>query len=92
MARAVGRKIVVYPEALQVLQESGLFQGIEATERELDWAGILREELGGFSGAFLQLPRDGHDAGFDSIEACHQPVAYRGVFSPEERRYRVSRG
>src|SRR6516165_11580076 len=98
MVLAVGREIVVYPELLQVPQECGLFRGIEATERELYWAGILREEFGGISGTSLQLPPDGHDAGFDRIEARLQRVAYRSVFSPEpvsraqiERRYRAFR-
>jgi hypothetical protein len=69
MVLAVDREIVVYPEPLQVMQECGLFRGIEATERELYWAGILREEFGGAGGASLQLPPNGHDACFDSIEA-----------------------
>jgi hypothetical protein len=55
MVLAVGREIAVYPELLQVMQECGLFRGIEDTEREL-YAGILREEFGGTSGASLQLP------------------------------------
>ncbi len=56
MVLAVGREIVVYPELLQVMQECGLFRGIEATEHELYWAGTLREEFGGTSGASsLQL-------------------------------------
>jgi hypothetical protein len=62
MVLAGGCEIVVYPELLQVMQECGLFQGIEATERELYWAGILREEFSGTSGASLQLPPNGHDA------------------------------
>jgi hypothetical protein len=85
---AVGREIVVYPELLQVMQEGGLFRGIEATESDLYWADILREEFGGTSSASLQLPPNDHDASFDSIEARLQPVAYRSFFSPEEiRRY-----
>jgi len=67
MVLAVGREIVVYPELLQVMQECGLFRGIEAIERELYWAGILREEFGGTSGTSLQLPPRGHDAGFDRM-------------------------
>ena len=69
MVLAVGREIVVYPELLQVVQECGLFRGVEAAKRELYWASILREELGRTGGASLQLPPDGHDAGFDSIKA-----------------------
>jgi len=69
MVRAVGREIVIYPELLQVTQERGLLRGIEATERELYLAGIFREEFGGTCGASLQLPFNGHDASFDSIEA-----------------------
>ena len=80
---AVCREIVVCPELLQVMQGCGLFRGIEATERELYWAGILREEFGGTSGTSLQLPPNGHDASFDSIEARLQRVTYRSVFSPE---------
>src|SRR5215469_15575074 len=91
MVLAVGGEIVVYPELLQVMQECGLFRGIEATERELYWADILREEFGGTSGTSLQVPPKGHDAGFDRIEARLQPVAYRSFFSPEERRYRALR-
>ena len=68
MVLSVGREIFVYPELLQVMQECGLFRGIEATERELYWARILREEFGRTSGASLQLPPNGHDARFDSIE------------------------
>jgi hypothetical protein len=41
LCRIIGREIVVYPKLLQVMQEGGLFRGIEATERELYWAGIL---------------------------------------------------
>jgi hypothetical protein len=59
MVLAVGREIVVYPELLQVMPECGLFRGIEATEHELYWAGILGEEFGGTSGASLQLPPNG---------------------------------
>ena len=81
MVLAVGREIVVYPELLQVVQECGLFRGVEAAKRELYWPGILREEFGGTSGTFLQLPPKGHDAGFDRIEARLQPVAYRSFFS-----------
>src|SRR6516162_7177648 len=91
MVLAVGREIFVYPELLQIAQECGLFRGIEATERELNWAGILCEELGRTGGASLQLPPDGHDAGFDSIKARLQPVAHCGFVSPEERRYRALR-
>ena len=40
MVLTIGRKIVVYPELLQVMQQCGLFLGIEATERELQLAGI----------------------------------------------------
>jgi hypothetical protein len=67
MVLAVGREIVVYPELLQVMQECGLFRGIEATEHELYRAGILREEFGGTGGASRQLPPNGHDARFDGI-------------------------
>ena len=91
MVLAVGREIVVYPELLQVMQECGLFRGFEAAERELYRAGILREEIGGISGASLQLPLNGDDAGFDVIETRLQPVAYRSFFPPEERRYRSLR-
>ena len=91
MVLAVGREIVVYPELLQVVQECGLFRGVEAAKRELYWAGILREEFGGTSGASLQLPPNGHDASFDGIEARLQPVAYLSFVSPEERRYRALR-
>jgi hypothetical protein len=41
---AVGGKIVVDPELLQVLQESGLLRRVETTKRELDRARIMREE------------------------------------------------
>ena len=75
MVFAIGREIVVYPELLQVMQECGLLRGIKATEHELYWAGFLCEEFGGTSGASLQLPANGHDAGFDGIEARLQPVA-----------------
>src|SRR5215470_17862035 len=51
MVLAVGGKIVVDPELLQVLQESGLFRRVEATERELDRARIMREECSGSGGA-----------------------------------------
>src|SRR5262249_182495 len=85
------REIVVYPELLQVMQECSLFRGIEATERELYWAGILREEFGRASGASLLLPPNGHYARLASMEAWLQPVAYRSLFSPEERRYRALR-
>jgi hypothetical protein len=63
------------------MQECGLCRGIEATEHELYWARILREEFGGTSGASLQLPPNGHDASFDGIEARLQSVAYRSFFS-----------
>jgi hypothetical protein len=56
MVLAVGRKIVVYPELLQVMQECGLLRGIETPEHELYRAGIFCEEFGGTSGASLQLP------------------------------------
>jgi hypothetical protein len=69
LCRIIGREIVVYPKLLQVMQDGGLFRGIEATERELYWAGILRKEFGGTRGASLQLPPNSHDASFDSIEA-----------------------
>ena len=39
MVLAVGGKIVVDPELLQVPQESRLFRRVEATERELDLYG-----------------------------------------------------
>jgi SAM-dependent methyltransferase len=83
VAFAIGRKIVVDPEPLQVPQESSLFWCIEAAECELNSAGILRQECGGIGSAPLQLPRNGHDTGFDSIEAKLQPVANRRFFSPE---------
>ena len=83
MDLAVRRAIVVCPELLEVMQECGLFRGIETTERELYWAGILCEEFGGANGASLQLPANGHDAGFDGIEARLQPVPHRSIFSPE---------
>jgi hypothetical protein len=61
-------------------KSAACFGAIEATERELYWAGILREEFGGTSSASLQLPPNGHDASFDRIEARLQPVAYRRFF------------
>src|SRR6516165_8474705 len=91
MVLGVGREIVVYPELLQVMQECGLFRGIEATKHELYCAEILREEFSGTSGASLQLPPNGHDASLDRIEARLQPVANRCFFSPEEMRYRALR-
>jgi hypothetical protein len=51
MVLAVGGKVVVDPELLQVLQESGPFRRVEATERELDRARIMREECSGSGGA-----------------------------------------
>ena len=92
MVPAVGGKIVVDPELLQVLQESGLFRRVEAIERELDRARIMREECSGSGGACLQVPGNGHDAGSDGIEAWLQPLANRCFLSPEERRYRAWRG
>ena len=84
MVLAVGREIVVYPELLQVMQQCGLLRRINATERELYWAGILREEFSGASGASLQLPPNGHDASFDGIEARLQSVAYLAC-SPQSK-------
>jgi hypothetical protein len=92
MVLAVGGKIVVDPELLQVLQESGLFRRVEATKHELDRGSIMREECSGSGGACLQFPGNGHNAGLDGIEASLHPLANRCFLSPEERRYRAWRG
>jgi len=60
------------------MQEGSLFRDIEATERELYWAGILHEESGGSSGALCNS-HVGHDACFDGIEPSNisSPVDLR---------------
>jgi len=89
MVLAVGGKIVVDPELLQILQESGLFRRVEATERELDRARILRKECSGSGGACLQFPGNGHDTGFDGIEAWLQPLANRCFLPTGKEIYRL---
>jgi hypothetical protein len=41
MVLAVGREVVVYPELLQVMQECGLFRGVEAAEGGSNWCLVV---------------------------------------------------